>query len=84
MRVARSFNTYGPRMLPNDERVVSNFVVQCLRGEPITLSGDGQQTRSFCYVNDLEGDRGFADGRRVGISIVVTVFDENSHMDRCS
>ncbi|MCC5618915.1 SDR family oxidoreductase [Nostoc sp. CHAB 5836] len=53
IRVARIFNTYGPRMHPNDGRVVSNFIVQALRGEPITLYGDGQQTRSFCYVDDL-------------------------------
>jgi UDP-glucuronate decarboxylase len=53
IKVARIFNTYGPRMHPNDGRVVSNFVVQALRGEPITLYGDGSQTRSFCYVDDL-------------------------------
>jgi UDP-glucuronate decarboxylase len=53
IRVARIFNTYGPRMHPNDGRVVSNFIVQALRGEDITLCGDGQQTRSFCYVDDL-------------------------------
>jgi len=53
IRVARIFNTYGPRMHPNDGRVVSNFIVQALRGEPITLYGDGRQTRSFCYVDDL-------------------------------
>ena len=53
IRVARIFNTYGPRMHPNDGRVVSNFIVQALRGEPITLYGDGSQTRSFCYVGDL-------------------------------
>ncbi len=53
VRVARIFNTYGPRMHPNDGRVVSNFIVQALRGEPITLYGDGKQTRSFCYVDDL-------------------------------
>ena len=53
IRVARIFNTYGPRMHPNDGRVVSNFVVQALKGEPITVFGDGSQTRSFCYVNDL-------------------------------
>jgi UDP-glucuronate decarboxylase len=53
VRIARIFNTYGPRMLPNDGRVVSNFVVQCLREEPITLFGDAKQTRSFCYVDDL-------------------------------
>lgn len=53
IRVVRIFNTYGPRMLANDGRVVSNFVVQALSGEPITLYGDGLQTRSFCYVDDL-------------------------------
>ena len=53
IKVARIFNTYGPRMHPNDGRVVSNFIVQALRGAPITLSGDGGQTRSFCYVDDL-------------------------------
>jgi UDP-glucuronate decarboxylase len=53
IRVARIFNTYGPRMHPNDGRVVSNFIVQALRGEPITIYGEGQQTRSFCYVDDL-------------------------------
>ncbi|MGR9072530.1 MAG: UDP-glucuronic acid decarboxylase family protein [Gammaproteobacteria bacterium] len=53
IKVARIFNTYGPRMHPNDGRVVSNFIVQALRGEPITLYGDGTQTRSFCYVDDL-------------------------------
>jgi UDP-glucuronate decarboxylase len=53
VRVARIFNTYGPRMHPNDGRVVSNFIVQALRGQPITVYGKGQQTRSFCYVGDL-------------------------------
>lgn len=53
IRVIRIFNTYGPRMHPNDGRVVSNFIVQALRGEPISLYGDGSQTRSFCYVSDL-------------------------------
>ncbi|MDQ7746464.1 UDP-glucuronic acid decarboxylase family protein [Hydrogenophaga pseudoflava] len=53
IKVARIFNTYGPRMHPNDGRVVSNFIVQALRGEDITLYGDGSQTRSFCYVDDL-------------------------------
>ena len=53
IRVARIFNTYGPRMHPNDGRVVSNFIVQALKGEDITLYGDGMQTRSFCYVDDL-------------------------------
>jgi len=55
IKVARIFNTYGPRMHANDGRVVSNFVVQALKGEPITLYGDGSQTRSFCYVDDLVG-----------------------------
>jgi len=53
IKVARIFNTYGPRMHPNDGRVVSNFIVQALRGAPITLYGDGAQTRAFCYVDDL-------------------------------
>ena len=53
IKVARIFNTYGPRMHPNDGRVVSNFIVQALRGEPITIFGQGSQTRSFCYVDDL-------------------------------
>ena len=53
IKVARIFNTYGPRMHPNDGRVVSNFIVQALRGEPITVYGKGDQTRSFCYVDDL-------------------------------
>jgi UDP-glucuronate decarboxylase len=53
IRVARIFNTYGPRMLENDGRVVSNFVAQALRGTPLTVYGEGQQTRSFCYVSDL-------------------------------
>ena len=53
IRVIRIFNTYGPRMLMNDGRVVSNFVVRALRNEPITLYGDGSQTRSFCFVTDL-------------------------------
>jgi UDP-glucuronate decarboxylase len=53
VKVARIFNTYGPRMLENDGRVVSNFIVQALRGEPVTIYGSGQQTRSFCFVDDL-------------------------------
>jgi UDP-glucuronate decarboxylase len=53
IKVARIFNTYGPRMHPNDQRVVSNFIVQALQGHPITIFGDGAQTRSFCYVDDL-------------------------------
>jgi dTDP-glucose 4,6-dehydratase len=71
-RILRIFNTYGPRMRPNDGRVVSNFIVQALRGEPLTVYGDGSQTRSFCYVDDLvEGivrlwERGSADPTNVG------------------
>ena len=53
IKVGRIFNTYGPKMHPNDGRVVSNFIVQALKGEPITIYGDGSQTRSFCYVDDL-------------------------------
>ncbi|MEK9825717.1 MAG: NAD-dependent epimerase/dehydratase family protein, partial [Methylotenera sp.] len=53
IKVARIFNTYGPRMHPNDGRVVSNFIVQALKGQDITIFGDGSQTRSFCYVDDL-------------------------------
>ena len=53
IKVVRIFNTYGPRMHPNDGRVVSNFIVQALKGEPITIYGDGQQTRSFCFADDL-------------------------------
>jgi UDP-glucuronate decarboxylase len=53
IKVARIFNTYGPRMHPRDGRVVSNFVLQALKGEPLTIYGDGTQTRSFCYVDDL-------------------------------
>lgn len=53
VRIVRIFNTYGPRMDPNDGRVVSNFIMQALRGEPLTIYGEGQQTRSFCFVDDL-------------------------------
>src|SRR5258705_1147199 len=53
IKVARIFNTYGPRMSPNDGRVVSNFIVQALKGEPVTIYGEGRQTRSFCYVDDM-------------------------------
>ena len=55
IKVARIFNTYGPRMQPDDGRVISNFIVQALRGDPITIFGDGSQTRSFCYIDDLIG-----------------------------
>jgi dTDP-glucose 4,6-dehydratase len=71
-RIVRIFNTYGARMRPNDGRVVSNFIVQALRGEPLTVYGDGSQTRSFCYVDDLiEGimrlfERGSADPTNIG------------------
>jgi UDP-glucuronate decarboxylase len=53
IKIVRIFNTYGPRMAPDDGRVVSNFIVQALRGEDITVFGDGSQTRSFCYVDDM-------------------------------
>jgi UDP-glucuronate decarboxylase len=53
IKVARIFNTYGPNMLPNDGRVVSSFIVQALRGDPLTIFGDGSQTRSFCYIDDM-------------------------------
>ncbi|MBE9074393.1 UDP-glucuronic acid decarboxylase family protein [Microcystis sp. LEGE 08355] len=67
IRVARIFNTYGPRMLENDGRVVSNFVVQALRGEPLTVYGEGSQTRSFCYVSDLvEGLMRLMNGDLIG------------------
>src|SRR6059036_2702086 len=71
-RIVRIFNTYGPRMRPKDGRVVSNFIVQALKGEPLTIYGDGSQTRSFCYVDDLiEGivrlwERGTADPTNIG------------------
>jgi UDP-glucuronate decarboxylase len=64
IKVIRIFNTYGPRMHPNDGRVVSNFIMQALRGEDITIYGDGRQTRSFCYVDDLiEGIMGMMNSR---------------------
>src|SRR5436853_1953687 len=71
-RIVRIFNTYGPRMRPNDGRVVSNFIVQALKGNPLTIYGEGTQTRSFCYVDDLiEGimrlfERGSADPTNIG------------------
>jgi dTDP-glucose 4,6-dehydratase len=71
-RIVRIFNTYGPRMRPRDGRVVSNFIVQALKGEPLTVYGDGAQTRSFCYVDDLiDGivrlwERGNADPTNIG------------------
>jgi UDP-glucuronate decarboxylase len=67
IRVARIFNTYGPRMLENDGRVVSNFIAQSLRGQPLTVYGDGTQTRSFCYVNDLvDGLMKLMEGEHIG------------------
>lgn len=67
IRVARIFNTYGPRMLENDGRVVSNFIVQALKGIPLTVYGDGSQTRSFCYVSDLvEGLMRLMNGDYIG------------------
>ena len=78
-RIVRIFNTYGPRMRPHDGRVVSNFIVQALRGEPITVYGDGSQTRSFCYVSDeVEGIyslfmRGDAEPMNIGNPVEYTV-----------
>jgi len=67
IRVARIFNTYGPRMLPDDGRVVSNFIVQALQGKALTVYGDGSQTRSFCYVSDLvEGLMSLMNGEHIG------------------
>ena len=67
IRVARIFNTYGPRMSPNDGRVISNFIVQALQGNDITIYGDGTQTRSFCFVEDLiEGIVTFMDSDKTG------------------
>ncbi|MDJ0902001.1 MAG: SDR family oxidoreductase [Xenococcus sp. MO_188.B8] len=67
IRVMRIFNTYGPRMLENDGRVVSNFITQALRGTPLTVYGDGSQTRSFCYVSDLvAGMMGLMNGEHIG------------------
>jgi len=83
IKVARIFNTYGPRMHPNDGRVVSNFIVHALRGEPLTVNGDGSQTRSFCYVDDLmaglakmmETDRGFTGPVNLGNPEEFTILD---------
>jgi dTDP-glucose 4,6-dehydratase len=67
VRIVRIFNTYGPRMRPNDGRVVSNFLVQALQGKPLTVYGDGSQTRSFCYVDDeVRGILALLDGDEVG------------------
>ncbi len=67
MRIIRIFNTYGPRMRPHDGRVVSNFIVQALDGKPLTVYGEGQQTRSFCYVDDeVRGILALLDSDHVG------------------
>ncbi len=67
VRIVRTFNTYGPRMRPDDGRVVSNFIIQALKNEPITVYGDGTQTRSFCYVDDqIEGQLALLDSSYVG------------------
>jgi dTDP-glucose 4,6-dehydratase len=87
-RIARIFNTYGPRMRPRDGRVVSNFIVQALNGEPLTVYGDGGQTRSFCYVDDLiEGivglfERGTPEPTNVGNPVEFTVMQLAEHVLR--
>ena len=87
-RIVRIFNTYGPRMRPNDGRVVSNFIVQALKGEPITVYGDGSQTRSFCYVDDLiDGivrlfERGGAEPTNIGNPNEFTVRQLAEHVLR--
>ncbi|MEP7185407.1 MAG: UDP-glucuronic acid decarboxylase family protein [Rhodanobacter sp.] len=83
IKVVRIFNTYGPRMHPNDGRVVSNFIVQALRGEDITIYGDGSQTRSFCYVDDMiealvrmmDSDGGFTGPVNVGNPVEHTMIE---------
>jgi UDP-glucuronate decarboxylase len=83
IKVVRIFNTYGPRMHPNDGRVVSNFIVQALRGEDVTIYGDGSQTRSFCYVDDMiealvlmmESGRGFTGPVNVGNPVEHTMLE---------
>jgi UDP-glucuronate decarboxylase len=83
IKVARIFNTYGPRMHPNDGRVVSNFIVQAISGDPITIFGDGTQTRSFCYVSDMiealialmECDPSFAGPINLGNPTEITMID---------
>jgi dTDP-glucose 4,6-dehydratase len=87
-RIVRIFNTYGPRMRPHDGRVVSNFVVQALNAEPLTVYGDGGQTRSFCYVDDLiEGivglfERGTPEPTNVGNPVEFTVMQLAEHVLR--
>jgi UDP-glucuronate decarboxylase len=81
IRIARIFNSYGPRLRPGDGRVVSNFIVQALRGEPLTIYGNGEQTRSFCYVDDtVEGllrmmEAGIEGPINIGNPIEHTVLD---------
>ena len=83
IKVARIFNTYGPRMRPDDGRVISNFIVQALRNEPITIFGDGTQTRSFCYVDDMiealvrfmETDAEFAGPMNIGNPAETTILE---------
>ena len=83
IKVVRIFNTYGPRMHPNDGRVVSNFIVQALRGEDITIYGDGQQSRSFCYVDDMidgfvrmmNSERGFTGPVNMGNPVEFTMLE---------
>jgi UDP-glucuronate decarboxylase len=83
IKVVRIFNTYGPRMHPHDGRVVSNFIVQALKGEDITIYGDGSQTRSFCYVDDLievivrmmESERGFTGPVNIGNPVEHTMLE---------
>jgi UDP-glucuronate decarboxylase len=83
IKVVRIFNTYGPRMHPNDGRVVSNFIMQALRGEDITIYGDGSQTRSFCYVDDLievmvrmmDSERGFTGPVNIGNPVEHTMLE---------
>ncbi len=87
-RIVRIFNTYGPRMRPHDGRVVSNFIVQALAGEPLTVYGDGSQTRSFCYVDDLvEGivrlfERGDSEPMNIGNPVEFTVRQLAEHVLR--
>jgi UDP-glucuronate decarboxylase len=90
IKVVRIFNTYGPRMHPNDGRVVSNFIVQALRGDDITIYGDGSQTRSFCYVDDLiegllrmmESDTGFYGPVNIGNPTEFTMAELADHVLR--
>lgn len=90
IKVVRIFNTYGPRMHPNDGRVVSNFIVQALRGEDVTIYGDGSQTRSFCYVDDLiegmlrmmDSETGFAGPVNVGNPREFTMLELAEHVLR--